>query len=220
MIIRKYGVELHRLTHEDIEFIRKMRNRHEIRSKMFDQKIISKDQQEAWFESIDNMFNYYFIIHYEGKKIGLIHGKNSDFEKREDEGGIFIWDSSLLGTGIPAKASICFIECSFQILKRERIVAKVRKDNLSAYHYNLGLGYEPDPINENHLFLTKHAFEKKAAFLRYLASGTRNSTPLSLDDIEIPDAMKYRHLYEHLPTEILDTIRPLLLSSNDWPTST
>lgn len=196
-----------------------MRNKHEIRSKMFYRKLISKDQQEAWFNSINNMFNYYFIIRHENKKIGLIHGKNSNFEKREDEGGIFIWDSALLGTGIPTKASICFIECSFQILRRERIIAKVRKDNPSAYHYNLGLGYAPDESNENYLFLTKETFEKKSPKLRWLASGMKNIPPLSINDIEIPEASKYRHLYEHLPDDILDIIRPKLLVSDGWQLS-
>jgi RimJ/RimL family protein N-acetyltransferase len=210
VIIRKYGIELHRLTRDDIDLIREMRNKDEIRSKMFYQAPIEKDQQEAWFCSINNMFNYYFLIHYENKKIGLIHGKNSNFERREDEGGIFIWDSALLGTGVPAKASICFIECSFQILRRDRIIAKVRKDNTAAYHYNLSLGYIPDNQNEDYLVLTRDTFEKKAPLLRQLASGMKNSTPLSINDIEIPEPLKYRHLYESLPADILDIIRPKL----------
>lgn len=217
MIIRKYGIELHRLTRDDIELVRVMRNRDDIRSRMFEQELITKEQQERWFESIDNMFNYYFIIQHEGRKVGLIHGKNSDFDRRENEGGIFIWEPSLLGTGIASKVSICFIECSFELLLMERIIARVRRDNSPAYNYNLSLGYVPDPVRgEPYLILTRDAFRKKAPYLRWLASGARNSAPLSIDDVEAPDVMRYRHLYEDLPADILEVLRPRLLAPHGW----
>lgn len=217
MIIRKYGIELHRITQDDIELIRQTRNRDEIRRRMFDQRPITPKQQQLWFQSINNMFNYYFIIQYQGRKVGLIHGKNSDFTAREDEGGIYIWDASLIGTGIPAKASICFIECSFNLLRLERIFARVRSDNLHALKYNSSLGYAPCPEKgEDYYVLTRKAFEIQSPRLRRLASGERQPSPLSIDDVTIPNANQNRHLYENLPADILEIIRPRLVMPDGW----
>jgi len=106
MIVRKYGITLRRLKEEDIELVRQMRNLVAIRNKMFFQETITPEMQIKWFNSINNKNNGYFIIEVEGKKIGLIHGKNLDFEKRTCEGGIFIWDENHIGGFGPSLASV------------------------------------------------------------------------------------------------------------------
>jgi RimJ/RimL family protein N-acetyltransferase len=210
VIIRKYGIELHRLTHEDIEMIRQARNRDDIRSKMLDQRLISPEQQEQWFKSIDNRFNYYFIIHYQGKKIGMIHGKNVDYQAHETEGGTMIWETDLLLTSIPARASILMMEASFSLILMDRVFAHTRPDNPKAMQYNAMLGYVPVEGQDNLLVLTKSAFKNRIAQLRKLAANGKHMPPLSMDDIEIPDAQKNIHLYEKLPTEVLSIFRPKL----------
>src|ERR1017187_6809502 len=106
MLIRKYGITLKRLKEEDIELVREMRNSAAIRSTMAYREQITPEMQKKWFESINNKFNGYFMIIHEGTKIGLINGKNIDFEKRTCEGGIFLWDENYKDTIIPALASI------------------------------------------------------------------------------------------------------------------
>lgn len=211
MIIRKHGIELHRVTHDDIELIRTTRNSEDIRSRMFEQSYITVEQQEQWFTSINNIYNYFFIIHFQGKKIGLIHGKDIDMEKRDAEGGIYIWDRSLLGSPIPAKASICFMEASFCLILMNRVFARVRKDNPNAYHYNLALGYVPDTEKgEDYMVLTKSAYEKRIPYLRKLAAEGKDTAPLSIKDVVITDSSEQNHLYASLPEDILAVFSPLL----------
>lgn len=218
MIIRRYGIELHRVTHGDIELIRENRNRDGIRRHMFEQDHISSEQQEEWFQSIDNMFNFFFLIGYQDRYIGLLQGKNIDYETRENEGGIFIWENSLLGTGIPARASICLMEANFSMLLMQRVYARVRKDNIGAWQYNLSLGYMAAPDKgEDYMILSKETYEREAARLRWLASGKKDAPPFStINDTEIPDANQYRYLYEDLPEDILSVFGPKLLKPNGW----
>ena len=60
MIIRKYGIVLRRLQHKDIELVRVKRNQDSVRNFMFYQKKITETEQEEWFKSINNIYNYYF----------------------------------------------------------------------------------------------------------------------------------------------------------------
>jgi hypothetical protein len=205
MIIRKYGVELHRLTHDDIELVRQARNSDSIRKKMFNQQIITPEQQEAWFRSIDNIYNYYFVIKYNNKKIGLIYGNSVDFAKRESNGGMFIWDNQSIGTPIPAMASILYMDASYTLLDMQRTFIRVREDNKRAYHYNLSQGYEKVP-GTNKLVLTKASFKKHIAKLRWLASGGKDLTRFSLNEIEFEDGIEKPYLYLTLPPDILRKI--------------
>ena len=97
MKLQKYGITLERLTESDIELVRKYRNSAEIKNFMQFRKRITRSMQKKWFESIDNYLNYYFIIIYDGKKIGLINIKNIDWVKNTDvsESGLFLWDLEL-----------------------------------------------------------------------------------------------------------------------------
>ncbi|MCC2636552.1 MAG: hypothetical protein K0Q68_271 [Moraxellaceae bacterium] len=202
MIIRKYGISLHRVQHGDIELIRAARNRDDIRSRMFEQTLISSEQQEAWFLSINNMQNYFFLIYCQDKPVGLIHAKDVDLVNGEAEGGMFIWEQSLLGTAIPAKASIIFMEFAFSFFV-ERAYIRVREDNPQAYRYNVAMGYEPAPEKgKEYLVLTRQTYESRIRALRKLASGGRDSAPLSIDDVEIPNAESQMHLYGELPEKI------------------
>ena len=93
MIVEQYGIKLKRLTFQDIELVRKWRNHPDIRKRMAFKKHITQRMQEAWFNSINNKFNYYFLIEYKGKHIGVINTKSINLKEMYGEGGIFIWDT-------------------------------------------------------------------------------------------------------------------------------
>lgn len=205
MIIRKYGIELHRLTHDDIELVRQARNRDDIRKNMFDQHYISKAEQEVWFRSINNVFNYYYLIKGDGEKVGLVYGKNQDFQKRTSEGGIFIWGQQPNTPLIAARASILLMEFNFSIIQMERVFARVRPENKSAYNYNLALGYEPTGTDD-YMVLTRASYEKNISRLRKIASGKKQSTPLSMDDIDLSNVSENNYLYQDIPEDILEII--------------
>lgn len=202
MIIKKYGLELHRLTEEDIELVRQARNRNDIRLHMMDQQIITPAQQAHWFKSINNGNNFYFVIHYNNKKIGLINSKNVDWLNKTDEGGIFIWDKDYIGAGVSAKASIIILQLSFLIIGLEKNIITINPNNTSALHYNKALGYEVYN-HKNKMVITKASFLKRLnRLLNIAAPKNKTNKQLSFSDISFYGYKDEMTNYVGLPVEI------------------
>ena len=143
LILKQYGVTLTRIQEKDIELIRYWRNQSDIVNFMEYKNYIFPEAQKKWFASIDNKLNYYFIIEFENKKIGLINVKNYDRIGGFGEGGIFIWDKNYIGSFASVFSSLCLLnfmllEVSVSTKSRVRILST----NDSAIHYNKLLGYK------------------------------------------------------------------------------
>jgi hypothetical protein len=143
LVLKQYGVSLIRVQEKDIELIRYWRNQSDIVNFMEYKNYIFPDAQKKWFASIDNKLNYYFIIEFENKKIGLINVKNYDRLAGFGEGGIFIWDKNYVGSFAAVFSSLCLL--NFMLLKvnvcsKSRV--RILSNNDRAIHYNKLLGYK------------------------------------------------------------------------------
>lgn len=141
--LEQYEVKLTRLTLADIELVRKWRNSNFVNSNMLLSKKITKKAQLAWFEQINNAYNYYFIIEFEGEKVGLINAKNFNPDFGFGEGGIFIGEPKFESSFAAVYASLCLLNFVFyglDSIDRSRI--RIRKDNERAIQYNKLLGYK------------------------------------------------------------------------------
>ena len=78
MIIKGYGIELHRLQESDIETVRNWRNADYIRDQMQYKEIISQEQQLEWFKKVNTVNNNYMLIKAEGESIGVINDRGPD----------------------------------------------------------------------------------------------------------------------------------------------
>ncbi len=166
MIIEQYGIKLKRLTHADIEQVRRWRNHPEIRKNMAFKRYITRKMQEAWFESIDNKYNYYFIIEYEGQQVGVLNSKNVNVKDGYGEGGIFIWEQALHATFVPTLASFLMLDASFNRLQLfDKSYIRILPQNTKVIAYNRLLGYTEVPYQEksrNRLYvLTREAFNRR-----------------------------------------------------------
>lgn len=183
MIIEQYGIRLVRLTEDDLELVRHWRNHPKIRLQMGYQKIISASMQQKWFQSINNDFNLYFIIEYQGEKIGLINSKNIDYEKRQGEGGIFIWADHLTVDFVPVLASLCFLNCAFHVFGFTKSYIQILNSNKIAQRYNHQLGYTLVPGQKDtktpYYILTKEDYILKTKKLNKAAQ-------LFTQDFEVP----------------------------------
>lgn len=156
MIIQKYGVQLRRMTIQDQELLRTWRNAAHVSRFMAFREHITTQMQIDWFQSVNNFNNYYYIIEYQGKAIGLINDKNIDYVNHTSEGGLFLHDTSFYNTLVPVWASLALLENSFITFRGEKSFAHILKDNTKAQSFNKMLGYElcPDQENqENQLYL-------------------------------------------------------------------
>lgn len=209
MIIHKYGITLRRLTEEDIELVRIMRNSDAIRSTMFYRELISPQQQKQWFDSINNIYNYYFIIEFEGKKVGLISGKNINYTEQTAEGGIFIWEENLWSGFVPALASLCVIDMAFNMLGCKKVNAEVHTANQRSITYNKLLGFILESENKEQqkqiLVLSKESYFKRADKIRQsVFHFSKDHSELSWNDIDLSEvpAAELKRLYTGFPDKL------------------
>lgn len=141
MIIRNFGITLSQLTLEDIELVRYWRNSKEICSVMEYKKFITEEEQKMWYNSLNPLLDFYFLINYNGVKVGLIHTSHINWKDKTADAGLFVWDKNYLGTHIPVLASLAMLECFFENFGLQNYFAKVSRENSVAVRYNLTLGF-------------------------------------------------------------------------------
>lgn len=142
MIVEKYGIQLKKITIDDIELIRTKRNLENISSKMIYKNYISPEQQLQWFERVNNFNNFYYLIIYNDKPIGLINEKDMDWNNLTSEAGLFIWEETYLKTIVPALATLTLIELGFEILSWNKTSIRVLADNKEGVSYNKQIGFK------------------------------------------------------------------------------
>lgn len=210
MIIKKYGITLERLTEVDIELVRQHRNSELIRKRMFYQKLITEEEQKMWFQSINNDFNYYFLILHKGKKIGLTHANIVSYEEGISNGGIFIWEPTAMQSHLPIIASVCATDLIFFLVKMKRSMAEVRADNKIALEYNQKFGYKivtERSDNEKYVLeLTPESYLETAKTIREMVKKMSGDfSELTWNDLELPKK-KPAGIYENLPTYLSEHI--------------
>lgn len=162
-VITKYGITLKPLTHDKIELVRQWRNTPKIRQFMEYRQEITQEMQERWFEKISTSGkDFFFIIVFEDKEVGLINIKDVDFEKKEGEPGIFIWDDEFLNGGASFRASLARNDFAWDVLKLERLVSHVLSDNKRAIRYNKMQGFVM-ASDQDGLYNQKYILEKENA---------------------------------------------------------
>ncbi|MDD4597477.1 MAG: GNAT family N-acetyltransferase [Lentimicrobiaceae bacterium] len=142
MKLFRYGIELERLRVDDIEMVREWRNADRVRLNMAYQQLITADEQNAWFETINNANNNYLIIKYKGEKIGLLNDKNINWKKRTSESGLFIGKPEYYATFVPLLVSVAGIQATFGVMGWNRHYARILKHNTLAINFNKMLGYQ------------------------------------------------------------------------------
>ncbi len=147
--VENYGIKLTPLSGEKIEMVRQWRNNPKISQFMKYREYITPEMQQKWFESICNLNNFFFMIEYEGKEIGLCDIKNIDYQKKIAEGGIFIDNEQFLNSDIAIRASLCAWDFGSETLGLTTGIAKILKSNKRAIQYNSMLGYALQPGQDN-----------------------------------------------------------------------
>lgn len=141
MRIVRYGVRLERLNERSAEMVREWRNDAKIKQHMFYTKDISAEQQEQWFQGIDNNNNFFFVIHANNKPVGLINISQINWARKTAQTGLFIYDDDSIASDIPVRASLAMLDIFFLLMGINTVYAKVKGDNKIAHSYNSSLGF-------------------------------------------------------------------------------
>jgi RimJ/RimL family protein N-acetyltransferase len=167
-----YGVKLKRLTHDKIEMVRQWRNDPKISKYMFFRNYITPEMQEKWFSNLDKKCNYYFIIEYDGKDVGLINIKDIDWEKRCGESGIFIYDDKLLGSDIAYRSHLLLFDAAYNHFGLEYTYSHIQPENNQAIRFSVFLGalkddvYSTDKVSM--YYITKENYLSNKNRIRFL----------------------------------------------------
>ncbi len=174
------GVELIPLTEDRLELVRRWRNSEGVRKFMEFQDEITPEMQRKWFESVNNENNYYFVIFWQGKEIGLSHIKNIDRLAKSGEAGTFIADPDYLDSQVPIQVALLGLDFCFGRIGLETVYGKTADDNTRARRMNAAFGYEPvEPSGEEgdggrfrYYRLTKKSYYRHREHLMDLLYGT------------------------------------------------
>jgi UDP-4-amino-4,6-dideoxy-N-acetyl-beta-L-altrosamine N-acetyltransferase len=132
-----------KLSHSKIELLRNWRNQDFVLEQMEYQELISKEEQERWFENVKNNSSFeYYIFGIENEAVGLVHLGEINKITKSAIVGLFIGNASYIGTGIAFEASNFIIKRAFDELAIETLYAKVKNTNNPALQYNSFLGFK------------------------------------------------------------------------------
>jgi len=169
MRLSRYGIVLDSLTADHLEMVRLWRNQEFVRSNMEFKELITRDEQEAWFQSLDLEENLYWIIRTHDYPVGLIHIKNIDLDEMVGEAGVFVGEPSYLEMPQPMLAILFMMELAFNALSFTKLKAKIKSGNTRAINFNEKLGYQlvPDqPQGFQYYDVSKDEFETATSKLR------------------------------------------------------
>lgn len=186
LILKQYDVRLIRLQKEDLELVRSWRNSAHIQNKMIYRDYVTEEMQQAWYKTINNPSNYYFIIEFNSTKVGLINAKNFDDRQGFGEGGIFIGNPEYEHSFAAVYASLCLLNFVFYMLdgiNKSRI--RILKSNYRAIQYNKLLGYEwiedtSDGLNEIYELTKENYLIKGLRLNKAAAIFTKGSSRMEL----------------------------------------
>ncbi|MDX2000987.1 MAG: GNAT family N-acetyltransferase [Chitinophagales bacterium] len=148
MTIEGYGVWLEPLDADHIEMVRQWRNSQKINTYMEYRDYISPEMQQAWFAKLNPLTDFYFLIKYNERYVGLIHTSNVDWQAGTAEAGLFIYEDHYLSTPIPVFASLSMVDAFFLYFPVNKLYAKVMTGNAVAEQYNQSLGFKLMPNQE------------------------------------------------------------------------
>ena len=147
MTLRGFDITLTPLEHRDIERVRAWRNSDEIRRYALNQEHITKEQQEAWFASLSQKEDEYFVINIKEVPVGLIW-----FNKRDEtiETGFYLYDASRQNSLTPYKIVTLFHDYLFNQKGFQTLTCKIMHDNPRAVRFNLSLGYKEQESHDRY----------------------------------------------------------------------
>lgn len=146
-----FNVLLKPVQQDDLEQLRVWRNCPEIRSQMLDQREISPQQQQRWFEAIcSDKRQMQFVIYYKNQKVGACNLKSPTAlavaECETVDTGFYLGEAKYRGTILAFFAALALNQYAFQQLGIRQLQAQVKSSNSAALRFNQQLGYQADAV--------------------------------------------------------------------------
>ncbi|CAL66986.1 UDP-4-amino-4,6-dideoxy-N-acetyl-beta-L-altrosamine N-acetyltransferase [Christiangramia forsetii] len=140
------------INEDDLETIRTWRNSSEVSKYMYTDNLISSDQQESWFKKISLEKNSrYWIIEYQGRKLGLVYIIDIDTYNSKCFWGFYLGDTSIRGEGIGKKVEFNLLNYVFEDLKLNKLCGEVLSFNIRVLEMHSKFGFKKEGLLKQHV---------------------------------------------------------------------
>lgn len=129
------------LKKENIQKLRKWRNHASELDLMLIRKTISTEDQESWYDSLDN-HQCYYELRYESIFIAVLQVKNIDTTWSSGEAGVIVNPESKILPTTLTMGILIFYQHFFTNCNFESMTARVKKSNSEMIRLNLDLGFK------------------------------------------------------------------------------
>ena len=149
-------IEFIDLTFEDLELIRNWRNSKYVSDYMYNNNIISKEEQVEWYSKITNSnSSKYWIIKYQDVKVGLVNITNIDYVKCSCSWAFYIGELEYRETGVGPQTEYMTIEKIFTELMLKKIECEVISSNIQVLNLHKRFGFKI--TSNNDFFVIKNS---------------------------------------------------------------
>lgn len=139
------------LQKEDIELVRTWRNSPDVAKYMYTDQLITKEQQEKWYEQIsEDQSKKYWIITYDNKKIGLVSLTGIDRNLNSCYWAFYLGDTSIRGAGIGSKVEYTILQYVFEELNLNKLRCEVFTSNVKVISMHEKFGFRREAYYRQH----------------------------------------------------------------------
>ncbi len=145
-------INLVEIKEEDLELIRRWRNSKEVSQYMYTSEEITSENQKKWFERIKlDASQKYWLIEYNGKKLGLVSIYNIKENFKHCSWAFYIGNTEVRGAGIGSKVEFTILNYVFETMKFNKLMCEVFSFNEKVIHMHEKFGFNQEGLFKKHI---------------------------------------------------------------------
>lgn len=154
------ALELVKINKDDLELIMTWRMKPEVTRYMYTEPVLTMDTQLKWFDFIQENDNAkYWIIKFDGVKIGLINICDIDYKNKRCSWAYYIGDTSFRGKGIATLLECNIYDYVFDCLNLNKLCCEVFTFNEKVISIHEKFGSVVEGTLKQHIYKNGEFFD-------------------------------------------------------------
>jgi hypothetical protein len=217
VIIKTKHFEFEKVTPNNLEELRVLRNLRVVQNYLVHKGEISREQQIEWFTKENTIYNHYFLAKQNGHVIGYCVLRHIDYRDNSAEPGTFIANEDLFDSSLAALYMISFLDvCRFLFGIKKFYGNVLNTNNRALTNYEWFGADKSKGAAENEIVLTENenrSYEQSTQKIRKALRtiyGYDFGITIALNSLVDDEATRnfFLSLIEQLPEEIRDKVIP------------
>lgn len=154
------ALELIKVTVDDLESIMNWRMKPEVTKYMYTDPILTLEMQREWFERMQQDDNIkYWVIKFDGVKIGLINICDIDYKNKKCSWAYYIGNTSFRGKGIATMLECNIYDYVFNVLGLNKLCCEVFTFNDKVISIHEKFGSVVEGTLKQHIYINGEFFD-------------------------------------------------------------